>query len=81
MVKARLILLTAGVLLAASCQYQYSWPRYKIDGHRTGVGVPTADNVVEALGTVDDSLYHAPNGTSYPKGSATYAAAEELIVP
>ena len=79
MVKARLILLAAGLLLAVSCQYQYSWQKYKIDGHRTGVGVPTADNVVEALGTVDDSLYHAPNGTSYPKGSATYAAAEELI--
>ena len=79
MVKARLILLVAGVLLAASCQYQYSWQHYKIDGHRTGVGVPTADNVVEALGTVDDSLYHAPNGTTYPKGSATYAAAAEMI--
>ena len=79
MVKARLIVLAACALLAASCQYRYSWQRYKIDGHRTGVGVPTADNVVQALGTVDDSLYHAPNGTTFPKGSATYAAAAEMI--
>ena len=79
MVQTKLAALAACVLLACSCQYEYSWEKYRMDGHRTGVTAPTAEKVVEALGVVNDSLYVAPNGKTFPKGSATYATAADLI--
>lgn len=50
-----------------------------MDGHRTGVTAPNADNVTAALGVVNDSCYVAPNGKVFPAGSATYAAASEML--
>ena len=81
MVKARLIPLAALVLLCASCRYEYdySWQKYRMDGHRTGVVAPSADNVPEALGVVEGDSYTAPNGRVFPKGSATYGVADDMI--
>ena len=79
MVKAKVIALAALALLACSCQHEFSWQKHRMDGHRTGVRVPTADNVTEALGTVNDSVYVAPNGKVFPLGTATYGAAADLI--
>ena len=50
-----------------------------MDGCRTGVTAPNAENVSQALGTVSDSSYLAPNGTVWEQGSATYAVANDLI--
>lgn len=50
-----------------------------MDGRRTGVTAPNAENVSQALGTVSDSSYLAPNGTVWEQGSATYAVANDLI--
>ena len=69
----------AAVLVLCSCEYQYSWQKYRMDGHRTGVVAPSADNVDTALGTIDGDTYHAPNGTDFAKGSATYGVAADLI--
>ena len=79
MVQAKIIALAAAAVVAASCGPRYSWEHFVMDGHRTGVTVPTADNVAGALGTVDGDRYVAPNGTEYPKGSATYAVAADMI--
>ena len=81
MVKARLIPLAALVLLCASCQcdYEYSWQKYRMDGHRTGVVAPSADNVPEALGVIEGSTYTAPNGRTFPEGSATFGVARDMI--
>ena len=82
MVKARLIPLVALTLLAFSCtqkEYEYSWEKFRMDGHRTGVTVPNVDNVARALGVVDGDVYTAPNGRIFPKGSATYAVAADMI--
>ena len=79
MVQAKVIALAALVLLASSCEYQYSWEKYRMDGHRTGVTVPGAENPAAALGTVDGDTYTAPNGTAWQKGSATYGVAADLI--
>lgn len=79
MVQAKVITLAALVLLASSCEYQYSWEKYRMDGHRTGVTVPGAENPAAALGTVDGDTYTAPNGTAWQKGSATYGVAADLI--
>lgn len=79
MVKTEIIAALALGLLACSCSHSVSWEKYNMDGHRTGVTAATADNVTEALGTVNDSCYIAPNGRVFGKGSATYAAARDLI--
>ena len=81
MVKARLILLAALALICASCQYsyEYSWQKYRMDGHRTGVIAPSADNVPEALGVIEGSTYTAPNGRTFQEGSATFGVARDMI--
>ena len=82
MVKARLIsLLALAALTCASCQYsyEYSWQKYRMDGHRTGVTAPSADNVPEALGVIRGDVYTAPNGRTFQKGSATYGTAADMI--
>ena len=79
MVETKIIALTAAVLLACSCEYTYTWEKSRMDGHRTGVTAPNAETVAQALGTVDDSTYLAPNGTAWQQGSATYAVANDLI--
>lgn len=65
--------------MAASCQYEYSWEKYRMDGHRTGVTAPNAENIPAALGVVNGDAYTAPNGKVFPKGSATYGVAADLI--
>lgn len=79
MVQTKVIALAAAVLLAPACGSRYTWEHFKMDGHRTGVTVPAADNVAGALGRVDGDLYVAPNGTGFPRGSATYAVASDMI--
>ena len=80
MVKTKVIALAALTLLACSChEYTYTWEKYRMDGHRTGVTAPNAENVPQTLGTVNDSIYTAPNGTVWQQGSATYAVANDLI--
>lgn len=52
-----------------------SWHRIRIDGGRTGVTCPSADNVTEALGSVSGNKYTAPSGRVFKGGSVTAAAA------
>lgn len=77
----RKILLVLTVLpLLLSCQHGMTWEKLSMDGHRTGVTAPTADNVPEALGVVDSltGIYTAPNGKVFADG-ATPAVASLLI--
>ncbi len=81
MVKTEIIALFASALLLASCNpaHRFSWERYDMDAHRTGVTAPNDDNVPEALGVVEGDVYTAPNGRTFPKGSCTYATALDMI--
>lgn len=49
-----------------------------MDGSRTGVGVLTADNSAEALGTFANKQYISPNGTSFGQNTASYKAATSM---
>lgn len=75
MVKTVLKLLPV-LALALSCNASgnYTWEKYVIDGRFTGVTSPNADNVEEALGTVEDGIYFAPNGKVYSEGCVVEAA-------
>lgn len=56
----------------------FSWSRNRMDGSRTGVGCPGADNVAKALGSVRGSSYLAPNGKVF-RGGCTPEVAGILI--
>lgn len=79
LVQAKVVALAAVVLLACSCEHSYTWEKFRMDGHRTGVTAPNAENVPTTLGVVNDSTYNAPNCTVWQQGSATYAVARDLI--
>lgn len=75
------ILFLAVLLAAVSCAAPkpvITWQKYKMDGHRTGVTMPSVANVPEALGTVAPDGYKAPSGTIYKDGS-TPAVAQAII--
>lgn len=74
MVKAKVILAAAGLALLCSCSHCFKWEAYKIDGHRTGVTVPTATNVAQAIGSVEGGVYTAPNGRAFTDGSVPEVA-------
>lgn len=82
MVKTEIIMKKSLVfvfLLAAlaGCKTGMVWEKIPIDGHRTGVTAPTADNIPEALGVVDAATgaYTAPNGTVFADGATPKVAA------
>ena len=50
------------------------WKAVKVDGHRTGVTAPSADNVKDAIGTVEKGVYTAPNGRRFRKGATPVVA-------
>ena len=71
------------VLLLCACvlnaqDLKLDWQRAHMDGSRTGVTTPNADNVEQALGIVKDGVYYAPNGKVF-KGGATPEVARLLI--
>ena len=71
------IVLSASFALAqdAADTLVLQWKHEKVDGHRTGVTAPSADNVKTAIGTVEKGVYTAPNGRRFKKG-ATPAVAQ-----
>lgn len=56
----------------------FTWSRSCMDGSRTGVTCPGADNIAEALGSVEGTVYHSPGGRVF-KGGAVPEVAEVLI--
>ena len=70
------LILCAGMLHAQ--EFNLDWQRAHMDGSRTGVTAPNADNVEKALGTVKDGVYYAPNGKVFKTG-ATPEVARILI--
>lgn len=79
MVKAKVIILALGAVLAACSGPEMSWKKYEIAGQRTGVVASNADNVDEALGVITEDLYVAPSGAEFTPETSTYKLASELI--
>lgn len=79
MAQAKIIFAAIVPLLLCSCTRSFTWEKYVMDGHRTGVAAPGADNVAEALGTINDTCYTSPSGKIWRAGSATYATASDMI--
>lgn len=81
MVQAKVICLAAvSAVFLGSCTPRFSWQKFPMDGHRTGVTYLSADNVDVALGTVENGVYTAPNGTVFEGGATVLAASDMLKV-
>lgn len=82
----RKLIFALAALAAVSCAlpsqegYTFTWTKHVIDGSLTGVTSPTADNVPEALGTIENGVYTAPNGRVFKGGSTPAVAADMLEV-
>ncbi len=71
--KLAVVLIAIPVLFG--CKTGMTWEKVAMDGHRTGATAPSADNVPEALGTIDSAgVYTAPNGTVFVDGSTPKVA-------
>lgn len=70
------VILVAALLLVG-CKTGMTWQKFAIDGHRTGVTAPNADNVAQAIGVVDSKsgAYTAPNGKVFKDGATPKVAA------
>lgn len=81
MVEAKLTIAALTAVVICSCapaDYQLSWRKHLIDGHMTGVTVPSATNVSEALGVVADGVYTSPGGAVF-RGGCTPGVAAAMI--
>ena len=54
--------------------FSYTWSRSRIDGSRTGVTSPSAENWEKALGTVKGKTYHSPSGKTFKGGTVSDVA-------
>lgn len=54
--------------------YTFTWSRTQMNGSRTGVSSPCAEDVTEALGRVEGKVYYAPSGKVFKGGCVTDAA-------
>lgn len=72
-------LLLCAALMLGGC-HSMSWRSVPIDASRTGVVPATASNVDEAMGTMQDGTYTAPNGRVFDCGSVPAMAGAILKV-
>ena len=80
MSKVKIIFLGLFVSCILVQAQDYDWKRVPVDGSRTGCVATSANNVDEALGTIDKrGNYHSPSGEVYSKHSATAKVARVVI--
>ena len=77
--KIKLTILSTVLSVVTLSAQDYTWEAGKIDGSRTGCGIPSTTNVEEALGRMEKGKYHAPNGRVFGKNTATAGTAALVI--
>ena len=77
--KIRLIILSLALSTVTLSAQDYTWEPGKIDGSRTGCGIPSTTNIEEAVGKIEKGKYHAPDGKVFKKNSATARTAALVL--
>lgn len=77
--KIRLIILSLALSAVTLSAQDYTWEPGKIDGSRTGCGIPSTTNVEAAVGKVVRGKYYAPDGNIFKKNSATARTASLVL--
>ena len=72
--KKILAALSLAILCSGLYAQTWSWEAVPMDDSRTGISMPNANNVPEAIGTVEGDTYKAPNGRVFNGGAAAAAA-------
>lgn len=62
------------LLVPAAWGQDYEWEMVQMDGSRTGVTIPDATNVVQAMGESNGRVYKAPNGRVFRRGATPKVA-------
>lgn len=73
----RIVIVVAALslsLFATAQPTMQSWEKGEIDGSRTGVRLATAEDVPQAMGTMDKGTYKSPNGKAFRKGATPQVA-------
>ena len=76
------ILLSCALILSLNISSQgqeYTWSGDVMDGHRTACTTPSKANVKETVGYFKGKTYVAPNGKTFPAGSATAKVARIVL--
>lgn len=66
------------MLPAAAQAFDWQWKKISVDASRTGVGMPSVNDVEEKMGHVEAGSYHAPGGRVF-RGGVTPAVASLMI--
>ena len=77
--KIRLIILSLALSAVTLSAQDYTWEPGKIDGSRTGCGIPSTTNVEAAVGKVVKGKYYSPAGRVFKKNSATARTASLVL--
>ncbi|MBR5073121.1 MAG: 5'-nucleotidase C-terminal domain-containing protein [Bacteroidales bacterium] len=74
-----IILLLASLAVLPAGAFGFKWKSTPVDGSRTGVTCPNADNVEAAMGRMEGRTYVAPNGRRFKGRTATAKAAKLML--
>lgn len=78
--KRLLILLAAlSLVVLPAGAFGFKWKSIPVNGSRTGVTCPSADNVPETMGHMEGKKYVAPNGRAFKGRSATAKVARLML--
>lgn len=80
MAKTKLIIFALLCFCASSCTPTYKWHTVSMDGSMTGCKAATPDNIVGALGVInEDGTYQSPSGKVFSQESATAKVASIVL--
>ena len=72
-------MLLASLAVLPAGAFGFKWKSTPVDGSRTGVTCPNADNVEAAMGRMEGRTYVAPNGRRFKGRTATAKAARLML--
>ena len=73
------LLLASSLVALPAGAFGFKWKSTPVDGSRTGVTCPNADNVEAAMGKMEGRTYVAPNGRRFKGRTATAKAARLML--
>lgn len=74
-----ILLLASSLAVLPVGAFGFKWKSTPVDGSRTGVTCPNADNVEAAMGRMEGRTYVAPNGRRFKGRTATARAARLML--
>lgn len=74
-----ILIMASSLAVLPAGAFGFKWKSTPVDGSRTGVTCPNADNVEAAMGRMEGRTYVAPNGRRFKGRTATAKAARLML--